>query len=307
MACGNCTTCKGCGGAKARGLGFLNEGGSFDDYQDWSWYGDFGGGGGDAYYDWQADANYDWLSGGWSDGYTGDDWSWFGADNGYYGYPSYDEFAQALWEQTGYTPQDLGIDDPYAAETALSVNTDERFNLPSFNPDPLSVYYPQSYPATSDYDPWAEIYGNPPAAPAAPTAPRLPGACPRGYYHPLNNPYACVPFPAPSNGAQSQRKPQPPQQGTQPRQPSKPQTPAQPKCPANTGLQYNPQTQRCECPKGTAYNAQAKRCVVPTVKDQALLSRTPSQQKKPLPWWVIAAILGGAFVLMNDGKKGGRR
>jgi hypothetical protein len=39
-------------------------------------------------------------------------------------------------------------------------------------------------------------YGGPTTAP-------LPGYCPPGQYHPIDDPYACIPFPAPTSPARS--------------------------------------------------------------------------------------------------------
>ena len=126
--------------------------------------------------------------------------------------------------------------------------------------------------------------------------PPLLGYCPGGTYHPLNDPYACVPFPpetpefekqqraaaahkAAQDAVRAQQRAQQRQQG----------------CPANTGLVKNAQGQ-CVCPPGYAPNAQLKKCV--------LVNASLAAQSGQAPDWLKYALLAlGAVVVVKAVKK----
>ena len=120
----------------------------------------------------------------------------------------------------------------------------------------------------------------------------LPGYCGPGTYHPLNDPYICVPFPDETPAERNQR-----QQAAQRAQAAQKaaaaakaaQQAAQP-CPPNTGLVKNAQGQ-CVCPPGYAFSKTYGKCV--------MVSQLTAEDKKALEgtdWWKYLAI--GAFALI---------
>jgi len=265
MGCNrNCTNCKPCQQRQQRrGLGFLysDGGGSFDVIE-----------GGDEYYD-------SWDFGGW-DGYgfqSSDD-----GGGGYYGFNSWDEFSWAFFDELGYFPEDAGIENPYGYETLDTINTNEAYALPDY--PGIVNNFPDYSQLPGSYDPWTEFYANVPDAPPAAAGPQVPGYCPAGYYHPLNDPFACVPFPA--NDAAAKR--------------AAAQAAAQKAAAAK-------QAAAQKCPTGYTLDPKTKKCVkAPT--PGALVSRTPAPSKTALPWWVWA--IGAAValkVVSGDGDSTARR
>lgn len=148
--------------------------------------------------------------------------------------------------------------------------------------------------------------------------PVLPGYCPAGTYHPIENPMACVPFPTEPGArrkAQQQAKQQQQQQQRRAQQMRQPCPPGQarypitgkcvPKqCPA--GQQRNPATGECmratgqgipKCPPGQVFDLMKGACVVPSVA-AAGLGDIPS-------WFWLAGL--GLLILSQSGGAGGER
>lgn len=180
------------------------------------------------------------------------------------------------------------------------LQTSEPAPLPrGFDPFPLPPF--ESY---RDIWPWPDR-GPGPAELDLP-APPLPGYCPRGTYHPVNDPMACVPFPADNNEAkkraQQQQKAQ--QQAAQAmRRAQQQQDRGCPKDPQGRPVWKNPQTGKCElrppCPQGQKFDSTTRRCL------------TPAQAKELygdnnwLLWLLIAA--GVVIIATRDGGGGGGR
>lgn len=195
-----------------------------------------------------------------------------------------------------------GFDDPFwgngggdyydPATNTFRFYDSDRF-LPANQPQPNS-----NWQALLDW--WAELTGNLPHSPAYDPNLNLPGYCPAGTYHPLDDPFACVPFPIdPVTGRQQAPRPRP--AATQPqRKPSAPKVSAQNPQPCPPPGRTNPQTGRCECPQGLVYNTAQRRCVQAT-----LTNRLVSEGPGGLPWWALLLI--GAVVLKAAKGSGGRR
>ena len=103
----------------------------------------------------------------------------------------------------------------------------------------------------------------------------LPGYCPQGYYHPLNDPYACVPFPDDPTQKQQAQK-----QAQQQQQQAKSQAQAFPK-PQNQNCPQGYQAVRM--PDGKIY------CVLPN-------ANKPGGQTNWLLWLMIAL---GAIIIIR--------
>ena len=271
MAC--CVACAQSNNAKPRGLGFLSTGSFEDD-----------GGGYDPY----SDANFtDWFYDPYSDPNFTDGYQ---SDTGFYGYNSYDEFADAFWGTFGYSPEEAGIENPYAYETAAEINTEEEsaanrtydFGDWGWFGDFAPAYVPEDLDGSSGA-PWE-----------TPTnASRLPGVCPPGFYHPMSDPYSCVPFPP--------RQPQKPQQRPQQKPQPKPQQKPQPQ-PCPPGMTRALLTGKCQCPARSKWNAQTQRCERETTPATPLVNRTlpNGQPKQAMPWWVLLIGAGVAYKLVSD-------
>lgn len=281
MACGcGCSQLNKCA---PRGLGLL---GSFDD----------------------NDAGYDWYYDGYSDLF------WVFDD----GFPQQE--SEPLGNETDwFLDWDLGAyeapseADLYSQPDA-SIYTYEESYLPVIDDGNFPLYVPQENPLPYyDYDPWADVWADPPPTPPDAATPQLPGYCPQGYYHPLDNPLTCVPFPPSQQqtAAQKRQQRQQQQQARQQQQQQAKQQAAQQQqqraqqC-AQAGLVYNAKTQKCECPAGTKPNAQTRACErVSTVTP--LVNRSNSASKNSLPWWVVLVGLGVAYKAVDGNGNTGRR
>lgn len=150
--------------------------------------------------------------------------------------------------------------------------------------------------------------------PPAPT-PNLPGYCPVGTYHPIDDPFACVPFPDdPTTPGQTQRKPATPVPGPQTRAGSQPA----PKCPS--GQIFSQQLNRCipQCPQGQVFNPNTNKCQAAPKCPQGMQfdqsrgtcvsAAALASAGSGLPWWIWLLIAGvGAAALSDDSKQTSNR
>ena len=268
-------------------IGYGGGGGFFDDY------GYFGGGGGD----------FDFFGGG------GDyDYGPFGGDyvdlppgGSYFDVgpsPPPDIFSggdyQASDEWRGYFEEGFGIfgdpdlaalyaDDLYAAGSEGGVIRIPTSEPGSFELPPAGGYFDVGLSPMPDFDfssagvPSLIDFG-------VEDSGVLPGYCPRGTYHPREDPFACVPFPtepAARRQAQQQAKQQQQQAGRRQQQMRESCPPGQARYPINQkcvplacppGTQRNPATGQCvrgagrpvpKCPPGQIFDLQRGQCVVP--------------------------------------------
>lgn len=120
--------------------------------------------------------------------------------------------------------------------------------------------------------------------------------CPGGTYHPLNDPYACVPFPPETPEFERQQKAAAAHKAAQDAlKAAAAKAQQQQGCPPNTGLVKNAQGQ-CVCPPGYAPNAQLKKCV--------LVNASLAAQSNQAPDWLKYALLAlGAVVVVKAVKK----
>lgn len=244
---------------QALGLGFLE---SYDQ----SYNADDGYYWEDQYGNWGYEDAWGSYGGG-SDGSTWDSFGNFIDAGQPAGFSSWADYIQAL-----FTP------------TATITDTAEP-NLPSLpstlptSPDGLT------WGGTSDWlaSWWDQITGGNPTTTGDPS---LPGYCPKGTYHPVNDPFSCVPFPADPNAKKAVQ-----QQQKQQQQANAAAKAAQKKqdatCPK--GQFKNPQTGQCQpiprCPQGTAFDSRTQKCLTP-------------QQAKDLYgsdwswlWWVLGGVV----------------
>lgn len=141
----------------------------------------------------------------------------------------------------------------------------------------------------------------------APPQVQLPGDCPAGTYHPIDDPFTCVPFPTdPAQPGQTPRTPARPTPGPMTRAGAQPPKCPQgqifsqqlnrciPQCPA--GQMFNPQTNKCQaapkCPAGMQFDQSRGTCV------QVL-----AQQGSGFPWWIWLLIAGGAAMALSGDEK----
>ena len=241
----------------------------FGNYWEWSWF-DTGGGGDLPSFDW-----IDWP------GFLPADSSPSGND------ARYDFDWSQYWSD-------------FFSGNLETINTSAPTPLPrGFDPFELPPF--DSY---RDIWPWPDRGPGPAELDLPPTP--LPGYCPRGTYHPVNDPMACVPFPADNNEAkkraQQQQKAQ--QQAAQAmRRAQQQQDRGCPKDPQGRPVWKNPQTGKCElkppCPQGQKFDSTTRRCL------------TPAQAKELygdnnwLLWLLIAA--GVVIIATRDGGGGGGR
>lgn len=184
----------------------------------------------------------------------------------------------------------------------LQIDTFEPSALPR-GFDPFALPPLESY---RDIWPWLNDFG-PGPAPLDPSAtPQLPGYCPKGTYHPVNDPFACVPFPPNDQTAkkQAQQQQQTRQQAAQAMRRAQQQRDRQcPKLPNGQATVFNPQTGKCEaipqCPPGAKFDSTTRRCL------------TPAQAKELYGdnnWLIWLLIAAGVLVVTRDsGGGGGRR
>lgn len=266
--------------ARRNGLGFLQ----WDDPTDWGnnwdwWFGNDGGG-----------SNNDWG------GYFFDD---------YGNYYEYD------WFNAGGGPEDYysGLDYGFytVGDTTYTFDPDNfaQPNYPSYRDITGNLDYQNSLwdwltnlgPGPAQLDPQ---YG------PAGTGQELPGYCPKGTYHPVNEPMACVPFPPNDPNAKKQASAQQKAQqaaANAAKKAQQQQDKACPKHPQGLPVWRNPQTGKCEvvpqCPQGAKFDSTTRRCL------------TPAQAKELYGdnnwlWWLL--IGGGALLLVTrNNSSGGRR
>lgn len=270
------------------GLGFASPGGGdyFDDY-DYGW----------------DELFYDYLDMGWDPF----DAAMFADGGGAYG------GGGDLWNDFFYWFLDQGFDpfeaaamaDAESAAGSIVISTEEPGSLPE-----IPANLPGVIPAP--YDPFTvplpEMFANDPVPPGP--MPALPGYCPAGYYHPVSDPYSCIPFPGenrPAARKQAQQRAQQQQQQAQKRQQQQQQPcptgqvryPYTGKCVPQQcpqGTRRNPATGECvksaqqgqlpQCPPNRVYDLQKKKCVVPG-------SSTGSSNT----WLWLLLIAGGAVVI----------
>lgn len=137
----------------------------------------------------------------------------------------------------------------------------------------------------------------------------LPGYCPKGTYHPQNDPYACVPFPpgdpSAKKRADQQRKAMQ-AAASAARKAQQQQDKQCPKDPQGRKVWRNPQTGKCElvppCPQqGQKFDPTTRRCLTPEQAKELYGSNNW------LLWLLIAA---GVIVIASNrggGGSGGRK
>lgn len=231
---------------------------------------------------------------GYGDGYADDVWYddpfwfydwWMGADytgGGGWNFPFYD---------TGYTEEWL----PFFWETSHGLITTGRPNDPITYDLSFAQTGSDSSNSSSGWnDLWGWLFGNqgetatggggtPATNPNL--TPNVPGYCPQGQYHPINDPFSCVPFPPAdtAQGQQARRQQQQRQaqqqaqqraaqrQAQQQRQPTQQELDAICKQRFGPNASYDPQKRACvmagqsaalpQCPvKTDSFNSQSGRC-----------------------------------------------
>lgn len=233
----------------------------------------------------------------WGDSY-GNYWDSFG-DGGYY----YDPYSYDL----PYSPADFSLPldqsagsgyytDPYGPTSFGSlwdyINSFVQVDSPgvntSTNQGGLIPYDPYSQ-IQEGLDWWAALTGSQSTDANGSSNPALPGYCPQGTYHPIDNPMACVPFPPndPNAKKQAQQQKKAAQQAaSQARAAQKKQDQSCPKDSQGRLVWKNPQTGKCElvptCPQGTKFDSNTRRCL------------TPAQEKDLYGdnnwiWWLLGA------------------
>ena len=250
-------------------------------------------------YDGSGDYFYDDFGNYW-------EWDWFNYNDG-------SDFQAYLLD---YSEPGLNyVTDPYSNTPDFSdwtnyyrygpdafLQTSEQSPLPrGFDPFALPPFDPYR-----DIWPWLNDRGPGPAQLDPSGQPQqLPGYCPRGTYHPVNDPYACVPFPADNNEAKkrAQQQQQTRQQAAQAMRRAQQQRDRQcPKLPNGQATVFNPQTGKCEavppCQQGTKFDSTTRRCL------------TPAQAKELYGdnswlWWLL--IGGGVLLIATRDNGGGRR
>jgi len=243
----------------------------FGNYWEWSWF-DMGGGGGGG--DWPS---FDWV-----------DWQGFAPAGSPSGNDARYDFD---WNQYW---NDL------FSGSLETINTAAPSPLPrGFDPFPL--------PSLDSYGsiwPWPDR-GPAPIAIDPSATPQLPGYCPRGTYHPVNDPTSCVPFPPndPNAKRQQQQQQKAQQQAAQALRRAAQQADKQcPKDPQGRPVWRNPQTGKCElvptCPQGSEFDSATRRCLTATQAKEIYGGNNW------LLWLLIAA---GVVVIASSNNGGGRR
>lgn len=127
-----------------------------------------------------------------------------------------------------------------------------------------------------------------------PTTAPLPGYCPQGQYHPLNDPYACVPFPSPTAPTRPGQTP-----GPAPAKPvTRPKPTAAGACPAP--FVYDAKSKKCQlppCPPGQQFSVTQRKCI-------PVSQITPADKVTDgaFPWWAIIA--GGVVLIaLSSGRR----
>lgn len=273
MACG-------CGGEcckQPKGLGFLWWGGdqnaAEDVYGDYDYLYDYGG-------------NYD---GGWS---GWDSPGWWDTSGGGSGLDFWGLDDASYWDYYGWN-----VGPSYSPGTSPGFNVDFGF-LPSNTATGAGTYGTSNDNWQGLLDWWNDLVGGVIGGSDAGggTNPQLPGYCPGGYYHPQNDPFACVPFPPETNAQQRQKAIAAGNAANAAAKAAQAKAQQQAQgCPPNTGLVKNAQGQ-CVCPPGYAANAQLKKCV--------LVNASLAAQANQAPDWLKYALLAlGAVVVVKAVKK----
>ena len=134
------------------------------------------------------------------------------------------------------------------------------------------------------------IYGPETGATTAP----LPGYCPPGTYHPISDPYACVPFPGSTTGQPAPKRATPAQRPGV----TRPKPTAAGQCPPP--FVYDPKQKKCvlpPCPPGQAYSLTQRKCV-----PVAQLKPADQVNDEAFPWWLVIA--GGAVLIaLTSGRR----
>lgn len=277
---------------RRNGLGF-----AAGDYWDFDAYNDYGN-------------NWDW---------------WFGGGGG----DSYNDFDFPIYEAENNWPSfgPIGLPDLNPPPISASGNDDRywfdwgQYLSDWFSGNVLSIdSYAQGNQGKTPYGSGGESFGFPdwlpgpgPAAmdpqygPAG-DAPLLPGYCPKGTYHPVNDPYACVPFPADNQDAKKRAQQQQKAQQAAANAAKKAQQAQDKQCPKDPQgrpVWRNPATGKCElapvCSQGQKFDSTTKRCL------------TAAQVKEIYGdnnWLIWLLIAGGALVILNNSggsSSGGRR
>lgn len=272
-----------------QGMGFL----WFGDYEDY--YYENGSGGGGGFWDMFGDDG-DWRGYGGGDYYydlpyaglpSFDYWPSPGIDAGSpYGFDSdvnyYEEYLRNLLYNPGGIEQGYGFD-LLPGNSGGSNGSGSGWSWDSFWEWARDLLAPSPTPSLD--------WQGPTSSDANLNAP-YPGYCPRGTYHPVNDPYSCVPFPPNDPNAQKQARQQQQQQqraAQSARAAQKKQDQACPKDPAGRPVWRNPQTGKCElapqCPQGSKFDSTTRRCL------------TPQQAKDVYGddytwlWWVSGGVL----------------
>lgn len=120
----------------------------------------------------------------------------------------------------------------------------------------------------------------------------LPGYCKGGTYHPTDDPFACVPFPADDQTKKRQAAVQRQGQQQQARQARAQQQQANKNCPKDPKgrpVWRNPATNQCElvptCPTGQSFDQVAKRCLTAAQKRELYGSQLT------WVWWIVGGVV----------------
>lgn len=242
-----------------------------------------------------------------------------GSDDLFLDYLSY-YLGQGYDDATATTLADQGAATGVAAPIVFETYTPYLPEAPAL-PDLPPMTFPY---VPSPYDPWAQWMTPPtippipepipPAPPAQKLGPcdtpdGLPGPCAGGFYHPMDNPCACVPFPpAPAPAPAPQ---QPPSQTPRPSTPTPTPAPRPPtqqqQQPCPTGYCKHPTTGQCmPIPQGYQRHPQTQVCTAQTPQVSPLPIPSEAEDMfadlKKLPWWVWAG-LAGVVVLSRGGRR----
>lgn len=278
---------------RARGLGFLDandygDGGYYweDAFGNWGYQDSYGSYGGD------ASGGY-WDSFGTYNDPSGFDWPMIDANfslpldtsagSGAFNDPYGPTSTGSLWD---YINSFLQVDSPGVTS---STNTGGSLpaGWPSSQPFNLSDWF--SWPSYRD------VTGSLDHGSNAPIDASYPGYCSKGTYHPVNNPYACVPFPPDDpNGKKARQQQQQQQKANAAARAAQKKQDQQ--CPK--GYFKNPTTGKCQpipqCPQGTAFDSRTQKCL------------TPAQAKElygqDWSWlWLVLAGVVGVKLLSDEG------
>jgi len=209
---------------------------------------------------------------------------------------AWDDWGAGYWDDEGgwFDPEWAWLSDPAAGEFFIPIETETAC---ATGTEPGCFTGPRNW---WDWD-WPTLPipggGNPlPPYDDIPPPP-LPGYCPAGTYHPIENPYICVPFPPSPTPTAPARRPQSNQPQTRPTAPARPPQSA-PQCPA--GYVFDSKLQRCipACPKGAVFDARAGKCVpIPTNKP----AQNFTELAQKTPWWLWALLAGTLLLATRDG------